>query len=366
MADALNVAAGEWWRFDSYEVREGFIRPAKNATPERYDPWAAFRNARSEPDTHSPYVSLINLHQDLEFRPRPGPGPLTELTPASVERLVSWCNENGLLGILHHRVSNVVLAPRWVEHEVSKSDLVVRQREYIRTSLGWDTAERESGGRKIRDRQEKQPKAGGTIEPDFMPVGWPRSGVTIQPLGSSISKREPLSETWAKFFPDIPREASETYLYPSPFSEEFWHRYAEPVDDFVETAGLLLHAVNSFSPSNTAVEDEEENQRRAWVGTEFLNNLVRTVSPTIRPTPDGAPQQDWVSTTLLGSFAMMALLDLTESGNIVRCENCGKLFVSPAYQARYCSKRCRLTVQKRRYRAKLKTQPGEKVGQTGD
>lgn len=40
------------------------------------------------------------------------------------------------------------------------------------------------------------------------------------------------------------------------------------------------------------------------------------------------------------TVAMMAILDLTESKNIIRCENCGKLFVTQAYQAQYCSKRC--------------------------
>ncbi|HUS98511.1 MAG TPA: hypothetical protein VMX97_17430, partial [Hyphomicrobiaceae bacterium] len=284
MAEPYGVAVGGWWRFGSYKVQDGLIRPAKDAALERYDPWAAFRTARSEPDTQSPYVSLINLHQDLEFRPRPGPGPLTELTPASAEKLISWCNEYGLLGILHHRVSNVVLAPRWVEHEVGQSALVVRQREYIRTNLGWDTAERETGGWKIRDRQDEPPKEGDIIDPDDKPHDWPRPGVIAQPLGSASCKREPLSGTWAQFFPDIPKEKSEVLPYPAPLSDEFWHQYAEPVDDFVEAAGLLLHAANSLSASKIPVEDEEENLQRTWAGMEFLNNLVRTVSLTVRPT----------------------------------------------------------------------------------
>ena len=85
-----------------------------------------------------------------------------------------------------------------------------------------------------------------------------------------------------------------------------------------------------------------------------FQSLVRTVRPAILPTPEGSLRQEWLSTSLLGSFAMMALLDLTESRRVLSCKMCGKQFVTTAHQALYCSGTCRYRFQKRRQRAKQK------------
>jgi hypothetical protein len=50
----------------------------------------------------------------------------------------------------------------------------------------------------------------------------------------------------------------------------------------------------------------------------------------------------------------MALLDLTERRRVLTCRTCGRVFVSAAYQALYCSERCRSTAQKRAYRARIR------------
>jgi len=44
----------------------------------------------------------------------------------------------------------------------------------------------------------------------------------------------------------------------------------------------------------------------------------------------------------------MTLQDLAE-GRALECPGCGRVFVSGAYQARFCSVRCRCVVQKREY-----------------
>lgn len=46
----------------------------------------------------------------------------------------------------------------------------------------------------------------------------------------------------------------------------------------------------------------------------------------------------------------MAYLDLTSGKRLLRCDEDGRPFVSGAYQARYCSERCRNRVLKRAYR----------------
>ncbi len=86
---------------------------------------------------------------------------------------------------------------------------------------------------------------------------------------------------------------------------------------------------------------------------DILHALTRTVRPTL-VSSDGVLRQEWLSTSLLGTLAMMVLLDLTENRRILTCETCGEIYPTKAYQARYCSDTCKFTAQKRRYRAKQK------------
>ena len=47
---------------------------------------------------------------------------------------------------------------------------------------------------------------------------------------------------------------------------------------------------------------------------------------------------------------MMAYFDLVNGKRLLTCDVCGKPYLSGAYQARYCSDRCRNTAVKRAYR----------------
>ncbi len=355
MTEPFDAAVGRWWRFEHYEVLDGLIRPAGGASLERYDPWQPFREAQARRGPQPPYRSLLNLVQDLTFQSRPGPGALRELTPEGAEKLAEWCASHGLLGVLPHEAVMVSLAASWVPVKLGSTILVARQREYIRTNVGWETYQRERYGAERHAPRDRPPTPGESIRPEDLRGDWSRPGVIIQPLGSSRYERKPLSETWSRFFPDVPKESAETYRYPAPLSGDFWRHYAEPVEDFVEAAGLLLKAVKGLGAQKPLTEAEEGDRERLWTGIETLHNLVRTVGPAMVPKSEGSLRQEWASTSLLGSFAMMALLDLTESRKVLTCEKCGKLFVTRAYQAKYCSSTCRYTAQKRRHRAKRKT-----------
>ncbi len=58
--------------------------------------------------------------------------------------------------------------------------------------------------------------------------------------------------------------------------------------------------------------------------------------------------------SLLGAFATMVLIDLTEKRRPRICKNCDKLFVTKAYKGTYCSDTCRNTAHKRQYRKRLR------------
>ena len=115
----------------------------------------------------------------------------------------------------------------------------------------------------------------------------------------------------------------------------------------------LTHAIDHLVVGKDATEAGSQDLGRIRRGMDILHALTRTVRPTLLPS-DGVLRQEWLSTSLLGTLAMMALLDLTEQRRILTCETCGGVFVTKAYQARYCSDRCRFTAQKRRHRARQK------------
>jgi len=87
-------------------------------------------------------------------------------------------------------------------------------------------------------------------------------------------------------------------------------------------------------------------------GREEMHALLAAVSPILDRGKQDQWKQQWRSMSLLGSFAMMALLDLTEGRRIHECPVDKRMFVADAWQVRYCSPRCRHTAQKRAYRLK--------------
>lgn len=174
----------------------------------------------------------------------------------------------------------------------------------------------------------------------------------ISTLITPSYEEEPLSQTWGNFFPDVPQEEKDTYLYPIPLSDAFWHLYAESVEDFLAGAIVLAKAVDSIS-HNEGGEGWYSDE-----GVSLLNNLVSSASMNVRPAGD-TYAQEWRTPSLLASYAVMALQDLTQQRRLLTCETCNKPFVTDAYQARYCSDTCRHTAQKRRYRQKLKEKQKE-------
>ncbi len=190
------------------------------------------------------------------------------------------------------------------------------------------------------------------IDLSQMPSDWPRPGVVIQDLRVPDWKVEPLSVTWARFFPSVPEAERETYPYPLPGTEAFWRIYAEPVEDFVATATLFLTAVKFLGEIGRAGDGPQSDSGEIRGRMDMLLRLLDPVGPAVGLTEDGTFRQVWCASTLLGAYAMMALLDLTEQRRPLVCTICGKLFVTKAYQGIYCSATCRQTAQKRRYRAR--------------
>lgn len=366
------VFSGAWWRFDRYEVRDGYIRPATDAALQRYFPLEDFQVHRSGRAEHvAPYLSLARLAPRCTFD-RHG-----RLMPDGEAAVLSWCNENGLLGLLHHQLCEVRLAPRWEAYRANPPERTEELRGILARS-GLASAPSPRSGHPPRGRRAQANKEAltqrvyrrtnlGTFEAlDQQPLSSLRPGngrrskhaaprkqwglmvptVLVQQLYSLDWAQEPMHHTWARFFPTIPEGEIESYQYPHPMSEPFWRLYAEPVRDFLTAAYRLQEAILAAAPPET--------ETRA-PSTGPLNALVAPTGPVVVRTDDGLEQR-LLLLSLLGGLATTAQLDLVGDRRIARCQNekCGEMIVAHGYQTIYCSVQCRYAAVKRAQRKRTR------------
>src|ERR1051325_2924953 len=155
-----NIIVSPWWKFNRYELANGCIKPAHNAKLQLYDPWEGFLDARRKTNAQPPYQALfavlieagvrdISISGDdspLEELPVNDEGLLTISTKAE-EKLLSWCSNYGLLGILSHRTHFVTLAARWKPIARRNETVFPAHKRYFRAPNGWI----ESTHRNLRD-----------------------------------------------------------------------------------------------------------------------------------------------------------------------------------------------------------------------
>ena len=316
-----NLYGDLWWRFNRYEIRDGFIVPSSNARLEKYKPWESYAPVQGKGSVVRPYGSLIELAKHFEGR------VVRNLTTEEESLILNWCNANGLLGLLLHQ-AEVVLQP---------SEEPGFWHHYYKTPRGWT---REELFRFHRD------------DP-------PARGMLVRRLGTFNWHREPLSTTWELFFPDVLEADRESHLYPLPTSREFWQSYAEPVGVFLDAAIKLSRTITDLSRIRLTARTSDID-KRLWAHADaVLQSLTYSTTPVLYPSRSRSGYSfGWACHSLLATLAMMASLDLAQA-RVLSCRRCGQVFVSQAKQARYCSVRCRNTEQMKRYRkAKEKADQG--------
>lgn len=244
------------------------------------------------------------------------------------------------------------LAPSWEPVPEKPLVLVPTQIQYSRTGEDWTTYAQPRYGQRYGHFINKPERRGTPVPEKQIPDDWPKPAAVTQRLEGEACCHEGLAAAWSRFFPGVPSKDAKTYRYPAPLSKTFWSCYAEPVEDFVAAVAKLGKAVTLIESSR---DTNDTTSARIREGVDNLHALTRTIRSTVSP-EHGKFRQEWVSTSLLGGLAMMALLDLTEQHRILSCQTCGAFVVTKAYQAVYCSDRCRNTAQKRRHRARKKTE----------
>lgn len=324
---APRATEGDWWRFELYEIRDGCIQPAEGAKLEWYDPWPDFQGTPNQTVGQSPtvqrgYQSLLKLVQRLEYVPGKTSYPDC-LSQKSQALILEWCQEYGLLGVLLSRWEYISIAPQRNE----SGDWM--QRKYFR------------GFGQVIQTQERR----GNVEDQTAAV------LIHGPNDLTLAQESP-RETWSRFFPSVPRAEQDTFSYPQPYTPEFCELYGERLSDFCKAARLLTGAISHLGRSQPEIVGDPKLAREQALDT--INLFRRPVVSVLDIAENGAVKSRPVAPCLLASFADMFAQDLIYGRTIMQCACCGELFVSSAYQAKYCSVACRLRGQKRRLRSQIK------------
>ena len=319
---ALQPEAGVWRRFSRYEIANGYIRPTADATLERFTLGPDLRDA----DGRRPYETLAEIV-------RQGRYTVAEqaLTAETESGLLAWCQRFGLLGVLLQRVETVVFPPQTLPARGDRRRMVARNC-LVRTPRGWQMV-------------------CSMVDLDAPSLAGARASgeVMLHPLNSFQITPEPIATTWARFFPSFQAESYEGF---HPGYDEFFQMYQEPIEEFFRAASELIDALETIARIAGQESQDSDSRFNLRSAINVLDGLASATRLHHQLTNDDGLVEQWIAPTLLSSLALMAFHDLAGGRELRNCENrtCSRLYVSGAYQARYCSERCRQTVNKRTFR----------------
>lgn len=90
----------------------------------------------------------------------------------------------------------------------------------------------------------------------------------------------------------------------------------------------------------------------------MADSLLAPMGLAVRVSPRGKTELNYVYNSLLAALALMLFEDLSRARSL-QCP-CGQLFVSSAYPAHYCSRRCRWRFEQRNFRSARTRKPWTK------
>lgn len=380
------LTLGEWSRASEYEVRGGYIQPVEGATFDRYDLASEIKKAISSGMSRTPHLELFSVvgnEPSETIQVKIGskwidlPKAKWDLrTPFSSldshmrkevsDAVCAWCNRWGLLGLLLHQVRRVQFAPR-------------RNKKNRQEKWGMPIYHFQPRGQLIVDwlplsTREARRRQGRVFlnrigDASLGPIGWRE-----EPL--SGEDEHGILYEWGKYFPSIAMSKMDKYPYPRPYTDNFWRLYAEPLDDFLRVALLLLsveHTLKNdpggglellresyFIDNPKAYEDgpkkkwSRSEHHFAWSAEQaitYLDMLLSATSLTVEPAEGGWLELGWWTGSLLGPIARLVVDDLVDtSRNFFACEFCGGWATSARRETRFCGDSCKRKMEQRRRR----------------
>lgn len=348
MGTELQQTLGGWWRFNRYELVDGYIQRADDERMRLvgYSPWQDYRRSTAAQQLESqqpPYVSLLRLLDHIE----PLPANHGRLQPQSEAAILKWCSEHGLLGTLFSLVQTVVLQPRLVKQAWASHGPV--RCTFSRTGAGWrqDFVTRK-GPVAVTDEHESQFNQGALVDSDD--IDWQPHVIRYRSLRDTTLVREPLESTWAEHVvPYRSRHSRKALVYFAPAHDMFRWVYREPLRYFLEAAWTFRAMVEELSkcPERAPYAEASARAIPTW-SAQTQQALLAPVRRTLAYV-DRERQDVWVAPSLLSAYTAMFCEDWT-ARRPRKCEECGKVFISHQRDVKYHSARCRNTATKRKYR----------------
>ena len=331
------VFGGKWWRFDRYELKrpkrrgDWYIRPVEGLPLRSYEPWDAYHTPHGKETRKQPYHSLLELVRSIDSG---------ELDPNERDLAITdWCGKYGPLGVLLS--TNRVVGLTGFEHG---------------RSLGWGSVD--WGLKATSPRPDCVPgdkRVIGSYLTDFGSLAALHSDHVnlAASLGGPGNYSPPIGVSVLDYFTEFSNKRG--YSPPAPICKQFWREYSEPVETFLGAGRVLLQVVKKLQATRDSKKSLVEKRAAFSERIKLLiESLVTTVRPIIHLETKSHFGLSWEGESLWSDFAMMAVLDFANNRPLV-CGNskCGAFFVTKSTEAKYCSGRCRGTVQMRKYRESI-------------
>jgi hypothetical protein len=343
---------GPWFRFSSYELHRGYIRPSRGATLEGFDPWEEYRTTKTRKRGQPPYQSLFVLIDSLrdeedisDYYPRWLYHP-ENMPPGGDRKILNWCRRFGLLGLLPQMVRRFEVGPHWV----AGNDKWVERVEYERVGTKWHPNMRwHPAGRADAKALWKTsplpkfPRSGRRVPRSHAEYDLPMAYIGNALNGGPYEDQAVPVNTLAElFFPARVDTDARPFDCPMPGTQGFARVYCEPLRHFLDQAYWL----RSFGGMLLSQSSE-------WRFPEVLERYLQPLTVRLQFDVRGNLREYWSSPSLLCSFAWMLVQDVLDGRDMRRCECCGAPFLTDRYQSRYCSVPCGWKHRKRRARASV-------------
>lgn len=349
---------GTWWKFPSYEVVDGYVRPARGHKPSdviEYNPWKGFSagtfwgpTSQSKSEATSLYAATRKLITEIDAigekrltkkwfpnknRRSEKPKETSPHSQARIQKLVEeWCNRFGLFGLLLHQVHEVRFEPHVMKQPTGFFAAQVSASRFSRFKLTHQAIP-------LRGRRSGRADQGSLTagERELLGPGCD-SFVHFMDIMDQEMRHESLEANFIKYFPDIEEHSLKIGGIPQFYSKEFWYEYAEPID-------MVTDAICYLADAFIGVYDGD---------TYLINHLLEPSALQLNWRNKDKIDISWWSPSLLGTFAQMAAIDFQGSGQPRVCTQCRLPFAPHTVRAHYCSDVCREAGERKKLRARIK------------
>ena len=279
---------------------------------------------------------------------------LRDRTQREPERILDFCHEYGLLGILPQSCIRVSLPPRWI---VNGKVAFAGQDEYLKLGPNWHHVSGYISSESTTVYEPNIPSNPLITDPDILQKFERAQVQVLSPVSrGDTPKSFGIGEYWRRFIgPRMPSFATD-YIPEQPNTEAFFNTYAESIFDWEEALIFLRTGASALALAHKATSTNKPIGAGPASALIRLNNLSHTVSTELVIGRDGDLQLEQRAPSPWALLALEIIQKVHTGPFLIKCENekCGAVVLRERKNTRYCSDKCKFSTQKRRARNKEK------------